>query len=324
MMKSLEFQVQEMKRNMRRNHSHAPIRNVAPDWREGLSKEQRALLKAEVEWMRDKSDEDKARSAAQQVDCDTCGGMGVVTPANIPIDHPKFGKLVDCPHCVVGERRAVQVWENRIKTSGLPAHYLNLTFQSFDDLPDDLKSGKMQARFATEEFALNEGHYVNLSDIYDRLGAAWSQTRDPRPKNSLVLYGELGVGKTGLAAAIFNYLLARSDKALYIRAYDMIEEVKKDDRRSFDDESPATSALEAFQKAPVLLLDEANLSKTSAYRQQVMENVLRFRHGRHLPTIVTTNLNEDVFLDMWGDRCQVLMEMAHWVEMGGERLRRLA
>ena len=73
---------------------------------------------------------------------------------------------------------------------------------------------------------------------------------------------------------------------------------------------------------PVLVLDEFNMTKVSDWRQEVMENVIRYRYGNNLPTVLTCNATRDELEVQWGIRTvSVLFEMAHLIPMGGEPLR---
>lgn len=315
-MKTLDEQVKQMQRQLSEN----PPRNKKqrPPHRE-MTSEQRAVYSAEFKHARAYLEEQEELRQAQAVECLTCDGRGVVVGSNLPIDHPKFGKFLPCPDCEAGQRRIDRAWEARLTNSGLPAHYQVLTFQSWDDLPEELRGDKWIAREIAARFVTSPEHYTVLGDVYDEFdishSGVWALYK---PRNSLVFFGPLGVGKTGLAAAIFNAMLAGGKNVLYVRAHDMIADVRKDE---FQEGEEGGRVIRAIQEAAILMIDEANMQKYSPYSRQVMENVLRYRHGHRLPTVVTTNLDREGFLDAWGDRCEVLAEMAHWVPVLGVKLR---
>lgn len=262
---------------------------------------------------------------AQQVlespvyDCPTCEDRGMVS-YNVPFGHELFGKLMPCPDCQKGNDLQVRQWQIRLKNAALPEAYQQLTFASWDALPENLRAGKRLALFAATLFAATFDHYVSLAQAYRMAGRTWKA--DDVIRNSLVFQGPVGVGKTGLAAAIVNDLLARSQPALYVRVQDFIASVQERYGKSADEHPTDQEVIDAARRAPVLVLDEMNMVAATDNRREIMENVIRYRYGNALPTIVTCNHSQDELTADWGERTtNVLFAMAHWVPMGGLPIR---
>lgn len=251
-------------------------------------------------------------------ECDTCEDRGVVSYA-VPFGHEFFGKLYPCPACQRGQQLLINQWRVRLQNAGLPANYQSLTFDTWQGLPEHLREGKRLATAAALLFVAGESHTVSLAEAYRMCKRRWSGADVVR--NSLVFQGPVGTGKTGLAAAIINAMLEQLQPVLYVRTQDFIMSVQA--RYGTGDEKPTSDdVINELRQAPVVVLDEFNLTDKSPDRQSIIEKVVRYRHGQALPTIVTCNLNQEELRAHWGERTvSVLLAMAHWIPMGGEAIR---
>jgi len=85
----------------------------------------------------------------------------------------------------------------------------------------------------------------------------------------------------------------------------------------------ADEIVKSIKTAPVLVLDEFNVPNVSADKSRLVEEIIRYRHGNRLATIITCNVNPQEFESMWGGRtADVTMESAHWIELGGAKIRK--
>jgi len=252
--------------------------------------------------------------------CSGCNGYGWIR-YDVPLGHGWFGKMFPCPDCERGQAIEIQRYTNLLTYAELPASYQQFSFMTWEQyLTDAQRDGKHAAYMAAVRFCQNERHFVNLAEIYDILGMTWERDRVTRVKNSLVFYGEYGTGKTGLCAAIVNELLLQGKRSLYIRCRDMLREIQSRYRK--DVEPSADDMLRKFQRAPILFIDEFNIGNLSDDRMEIIEDVMRYRYGNQLPTIMTCNINQQMFYNQWGGRTgDVVIAMAHWIEVGGVRLR---
>ena len=249
--------------------------------------------------------------------CGECGGRGVVKHA-VDFGHPDFGKIFACsnPTCEAGIEQRARLAAMGIQRTGLPAQYRTFSFATFDALTDQQKAGKVIAREAAWAWAQHGS--VNIANILDFYGV--DHTEQSINRTGLVLYGGLGMGKTGLAAAAIEHLVARGDLVIYIRARDLIQSVQ--DTYKIDSNLTRAQVEDKFIKARFLVLDEMTLENVSADRKDIMEQVLRHRHAHRLPTFITTNHTLEQFYAAWGERtADVVAEMCAWVHVGGEKLR---
>jgi len=240
--------------------------------------------------------------------CETCEGRGYVR-YTLPYGHPDWGKLWPCPAPACAARQQAQAARaaHLLRKSGLPDKYRAYTFASWLALPDDMRQGKRPALRAAWAWAESAGAPVAITD-----------GGEARPW--LVLQGGLGLGKTGLAAAVVQHLVARSQAITFCRVQEMFIDIQS--RYGKDDAPSADDVLQAIQRAPRLILDEANIPNVTADKQRLMEEIIRYRHGHELTTIITCNVDYRGFIDMWGERtADVVAEAAHWITLSGPKLR---
>lgn len=251
--------------------------------------------------------------------CDVCQDRGVVSP-DVPVGHALFGKALPCPSlsCEAGNQRRKLIFLNKFKRAGLPETYRDLTFASFEAVTTGQEKGKALAYAAARHFCDVYPSRFTLREAVAAYvsGATWFQPQSDSPRYSLVLTGDNGGGKTGLVASMFNELLARDVYPLYIRVQDMIAEVQETYGRGNTEEK-----YYSLITAPLLILDEFNIEKYSEDRLEIVERVVRGRHGRGLPFIATTNLNNIEFDLRWGRRIGDIILTAHWVGVAGAKLR---
>lgn len=252
--------------------------------------------------------------------CPTCDDIGFVR-YDLPFGHEFYGKLFPCPNCPKGRAAAEAAREIVFKGAELPEHYKGLTFATWDGLPAQFRAGKELARAAAGLFVENthQRHFFSLAAIYEAAGIPMPAQQDML-RNSLVLQGPVGTGKTGLAAAVANVLLENNIRVLYSRARDLIRSVQR--RYGSDGGISADDVIEKIKRAPILIIDELNLGVKSDDRKDIMEDVMRHRYGNQLPTIITLNADRDELEGEWGLRtASVVRAMSHWIYVDGTPIR---
>lgn len=238
--------------------------------------------------------------------CDVCGGLGEVLVNNTFRPCPN-------PDCEAGQRSRDALVERMTRLSRIPAEYHSARLDDFLTLSAKQQAGKDRAYHAALMYA--EQQRVWPGKLTDH--AEW---QDAPPRRWLMLWGDYGTGKTHLACSIILAINASGQPARYTRVDDFLREI----RATYDHLSDDTTdtVLERYQDVPVLLLDEMNLTRTSEHTLTVMEQLIRYRYGNDLPTIFTTNSDQNTFVEQWGGRiASVVMDKALWVRMAGPSLR---
>lgn len=255
--------------------------------------------------------------------CPTCEGLGLIR-FDVPASDERWGKLYPCPEkaCVTRAEAAARRADALLTRSGVPGTYRELTFDSWFQIPEQQRAGKELAAAAAWVWA----HKLTVSlrgaaDLFEHPDAP----RLPdNHKTWLVFQGDLGLGKTGLAAAATNQLAGAGRQPLFYRLQEMFSEIQS---RYGDNETGrnADDIISQIQRAEVLILDECNVpgQRASEDKARLMEEVVRYRHARQLPTLLTLNASQTEFEKQWGRRtADVVFASAHWLELTGPRLRR--
>lgn len=259
--------------------------------------------------------------------CETCQGMGMVT-YNVPLGHPRFGKVFpcpapDCPIVLQNMRRRQAIL---LRKSHWAEVYDTLTFETWQAWAQerDAWRGKIGAYCAAYMFAHRVGEPFRLSDAARACGQEWPSLKDDLPRTSLVLTGDVGLGKTGLAISVTNVLRTANRLVLFLRAGELVGEIQKIyglSRNPAYDGPSADDVKEVARSAPFLILDEFNLKNYTADRMEILEDIMRARDRAGLPFMATTNLSLNDFYANWERQVADVVAKAHWVPMSGEKFR---
>lgn len=111
------------------------------------------------------------------------------------------------------------------------------------------------------------------------------------PRRWLVLVGEVGRGKTHLAAAIKNERDQHDEPTLFMTVPDLLDYL----RATFAPSSDVTydRVFDAIRSAPVLILDDYGAHSSTPWAEEKLFQVLNFRFNARLPTVITTNVAFD-------------------------------
>lgn len=269
--------------------------------------------------------------------CATCHDQGFIV---VPHWNPDGSYTEDrsaCPNpdCPTMKANRDARYRTLVAKAPLPAEYRDLRFEDWVRLNDrtpDLMKGKWYGVGAAILFSdlSAQGYWFSMPEALQTVGRT-ADNLPPHRKNSLILAGPPGVGKTSLAACIVNRLHEIQVPALYIRVSDLLESLKEpfnkqDADYMYEFGRTEQQILATFSRAPVLVLDEFNLARVSDYSKQKLEDIVRHRMAHQLPTVMTTNLSSfEDFNEHWGYRVgHAVQGMAHWIVMSGPELRRRA
>ena len=115
----------------------------------------------------------------------------------------------------------------------------------------------------------------------------------PDSRSTLTVFGLVGAGKTHLATAVFATWL-RSGKRGFWRD---VSTVLTDIKRGFADGAADAITAQLCSPRHLLLLDDLGAEQATDWNESRLSYVLRYRHGRRLPTILTTNVSSLLKLD---------------------------
>lgn len=112
-------------------------------------------------------------------------------------------------------------------------------------------------------------------------------------KNSILLCGQPGSGKTHMAAALAVNFINKGMKVEYMPYRDVITKIKQKMR----DEEYYSKEIDRFQKCDILLIDDLFKGKVTSYDINIIFEIVNYRYLNHLPLIVSTEHNPEELLN---------------------------
>ena len=208
----------------------------------------------------------KASSNSQPASpCSTCRGARWVI-LDVDITHPQFGRPQPCPDCLaphLAERKLLRYFGE----SGVTGALVGMTFPAFtmrtaDRMTEAQRQTLQLALLEAVEFAAN-------------------------PSGFLLLTGDPGVGKTHLAAAAIQQVLAQGRAALFVVVPDLLDRLRAtfsaNADASFDDRWNTVRTVD------VLALDDFGTQSDTDWAREKLYSLINHRLNNSLPTIITSN-----------------------------------
>ena len=112
-------------------------------------------------------------------------------------------------------------------------------------------------------------------------------------KNStgLLLWGDVGTGKSYIAGCIANALLDKGVPVImtnFARLLNKLTDMYSDDRNAY---------IDSFKKYPLMIIDDLGVERDSEFAREQVFSVIDSRYRSQLPMIVTTNLSLEELKD---------------------------
>lgn len=199
------------------------------------------------------SEEAAEPEAAAEPSCERCRGVGLLR-RNVAADHPEFGRPIECPCGLVAARRRLRIWE----ASQIPVAFQGYTLDSY---------------------AERSGRHVLVESLRTwQQGAEW-----------LVLVGDVGVGKSGIAASLLLEWMRSGQSGLYLVTPTFLSRLRATYRENGDDVDEL-AVLGSVISAPLLVLDDVGTARLSEWGQEKLFTLVNERAMAGRRTIVTSNL----------------------------------
>jgi DNA replication protein DnaC len=145
-------------------------------------------------------------------------------------------------------------------------------------------------------------------------------------RESVLLYGPFGTGKTGLGVGLLRDHIWRAElPGLFITCSELLESI----RATYDRDSATSeqAVLDRVKRIPFLVLDDIGAERIHSdergdWAREKLFSTINYRHGEDLATVFTSNLDPAELGDHLGERTTWrIIEMSLLVELDGPNLR---
>lgn len=192
--------------------------------------------------------------------CNLCKDTGyIITPK-------EHSQPIMTPCSCMEDDKVKRLWSN----SGINTDNLDKTFSNFEEW--SIKSKEMKSKAA---------------DYYK----AFNVIRADR-RNSILLCGNPGSGKTHIALALANNFLKKGIRVVYMPYRDIVTKLKQ----NMIDEEYYKKTLSKYQTCEVLLLDDLYKGKVNETDVNIIFELINYRYLNHLPIIVSTEFTVEKLL----------------------------
>lgn len=177
-----------------------------------------------------------------------------------------FGQLkagyAPCPECSIADQRKVD--RERLKSLGVPEILVDATFENFS------KNDGCEA-----------GHVDEVKSFCEK------------KRGFLIMLGAYGTGKSHLAVAALRVF----DRGWFTKQSSLLSALRATyrDKTAFDPKDRA-------QSAQLFVLDDVGVSSGGRDELPLLHEILDYRHGERLPTIITSNLPWENLTSALGER----------------------
>ena len=127
------------------------------------------------------------------------------------------------------------------------------------------------------------GYNPKQIEIAKRYVQHWEEFRNS--STGLLLWGDVGTGKSFIAGCIANALLDKGVPVImtnFARLLNKLTDMYSGDRNAY---------IDSFKRYPLMIIDDLGIERNSEFAREQVFSVIDSRYRSQLPMIVTTNLS---------------------------------
>ena len=130
---------------------------------------------------------------------------------------------------------------------------------------------------------------------------AYARQFHPARSENLAMFGGTGLGKTHLSTAIARAVIEGGWDVVYVSCVDMFADYEAQ-RFGNSTGSPTGEGISRYTDCDLLIIDDLGTELTNQFTTSCLYGLLNTRLNRHLPVILSTNLETDEFRKRYWDR----------------------
>lgn len=198
--------------------------------------------------------------------------------------------LIYCKHCGSPRQKLLDLGDRKMKVRCLCTCEMvreaiakdGLRKQEFRDKVDRNRSvGMAEKALRQYTFANDKGYNPEISKA-KKYVEHWDEMQ--RDSTGLLFWGNVGTGKTYIAACIANALIDQGVQVMmtnFSRVLSDLPGLFSGDRNRY---------IDSFNRYPLLIIDDLGVERSSEFALEQVFNIIDGRYRAKLPLIVTTNL----------------------------------
>ncbi|MBO5757312.1 MAG: ATP-binding protein [Clostridia bacterium] len=129
----------------------------------------------------------------------------------------------------------------------------------------------------------------------------YAATFHPAKSENLAMFGGTGLGKTHLSTAIAREVIEGGWDVVYVSCVDMFADYEAQ-RFGNSTGTPTGADLSRYTDCDLLIIDDLGTELTNQFTTSCLYGLLNTRLNRHLPVILSTNLETEEFRKRYWDR----------------------
>lgn len=172
-----------------------------------------------------------------------------------------------------------------------------VAFHAVEDMHE-----QSQIRLCTfEEFSLeyykDHACYADMKKILDACQKYAFNFSQHSP--SMLFFGNVGTGKTHLSLSIVSEVLKKGYHVIYDSVGNLLTKIENE---HFRNSNPEISTLKLLLNTDLLVLDDLGTEFDSSFALSVIYTIINTRINKNLPTIISTNLDQDEITNIYEKR----------------------